>query len=74
LTSTPAERGGLTVTEFCQKYGLARRTYEKWKARGLAPAVLQPGGPRGWQLITAEAEAEWRRKHTAPAAVIEAAE
>jgi hypothetical protein len=71
---SPAERGGLTVNEFCEKYGVSRRTYEKWKAGGVGPSVLQPGGPHGWQLITAESEAEWRRRHTSVAAAIDAAE
>jgi hypothetical protein len=71
---TPVERKGKTPDEFCQVYGIARRTFEKWKAKGLAPAVLQPGGPHGWQLITQESEDEWRRRHTTVAATISAAE
>jgi hypothetical protein len=63
----------MTVDEFCQRYGLARRTFEKWRARGLAPACLQPGGKRGWLFITSEAEAEWRRRYTAVAAATAAA-
>jgi hypothetical protein len=68
------ERGGLTVDEFCRKYGLARRTFEKWKHRGIAPQVLQPSGPHGWQIITRESEDEWRRRHTTVASAIQAAE
>jgi hypothetical protein len=63
----------MTVDEFCQRYGLARRTFEKWRAKGIAPAVLQPAGPHGWLLITSEAEDAWKAKHTKLAAIIEAA-
>ena len=66
-------RPGKSVRDFCEAYGISRATFYAWKAAGIAPAVTQPAGPRGWQIITEESEQAWRERHTALAAVIEAA-
>jgi hypothetical protein len=67
-------RAGKTVAEFCASYTISRRTFDNWKRKGIAPAVTQPAGPGGRQVITTEAEAEWKRRFTALVAAIEAAE
>jgi hypothetical protein len=57
------EARGKTIEEFCRVYGLTRGTFYRWKDNGRAPALLNPSGePKGWQIITAEAEHEWRQK------------
>jgi hypothetical protein len=68
------QRPGKSIREFCEAYGIHRSTFYVWKAAGLAPAVTQPAGPRGWQIITEQSEQAWRERHTALAAVIEAAD
>jgi excisionase family DNA binding protein len=37
----------LTVDEFCAEMRITRRTFERWRQRGTAPRVKQPGGPNG---------------------------
>jgi hypothetical protein len=69
----PIARAGKSIAEFCQAYGISRSTWNNWQKAGLGPAVTQPV-PGGRVLITAEAEDEWKRRHTAIAATIEAAE
>jgi hypothetical protein len=66
-------RPGKSVAEFCQAYGISRATFYAWKAAGIAPAVTQPAGPRGWQIITEASEAAWREMYTTIAAAIEGA-
>jgi hypothetical protein len=69
----PPKRGGKSIQEFCVSYGIGRSTFNNWRRKGLGPAVTQPV-PGGRVLITEEAEAEWKRRFTALAATIEAAE
>lgn len=64
--ATPAL--GKTPAQFRTDWGIARSTWDDWKRRGLAPAVTQPAGPGGRQIITAENEMEWARRHTVGAA------
>jgi hypothetical protein len=70
----PIPRAGKSIAEFCRSYGISRSTWNNWQKKGIGPAVTQPAGPRGRVLITEEAEAEWKRRYTTLAAVIEAAE
>jgi hypothetical protein len=65
---------GKTVDEFCAAYDVSPATFYRWKLQGNAPAVWQPGGPGGRQIITPESEDAWKRAHTALAAAIDAAE
>jgi hypothetical protein len=65
------KRAGRTVTEWCYDYHITRRTFEHWQKKGIGPAITQPAGPNGRIIITDESDAEWKRKHTALAAVIE---
>jgi hypothetical protein len=70
----PLQRGGKSIREFCVSYGIGRSTFNNWQRKGIGPAVTQPAGPGGRALITIESENEWKRKFTALAATIEAAE
>jgi hypothetical protein len=67
-------RAGKSIVEFCQAWGISRRTYDNWQRKGLGPAVVQPGGPGGRAIITPQSEEAWARRHTAIAGIIEAAE
>jgi hypothetical protein len=62
------DRAGKSITEFCRDWDIGRATFYLWRKRGLAPAVVQPAGPRGRALITAEAEQVWAARHTSSAA------
>jgi hypothetical protein len=66
-------RLGKSPAEFCEAYGISRSTFEEWRRRGLGPAELQPIAG-GRIVITQEAEDAWKAKHSALAAVIDAAE
>jgi hypothetical protein len=68
------KRLGKSVDEFCAAYGISRSTFETWRrARPpLGPAELQPI-PGGRIIITEEAEAAWKERHTAIANTITAA-
>jgi hypothetical protein len=67
-------RAGKTVREFCEDWNISEATFYAWKKAGLAPDVVQPAGPGGRQLITPEAEQEWKKARRAPAAVAAPAE
>jgi len=69
------KRLGKSVDEFCRAYGISRSTFENWRRCDppLGPVELQPI-PGGRIIITEEAEAEWKKRHTAIAHAIEAAE
>ena len=54
-----------TVGGFCQRKGISRSTFNRWKRKGLAPDVVQPAGPGGKQTITPEAEDAWDLRYTA---------
>jgi hypothetical protein len=73
VTGRKINSAGKSISEFCRAYDIGRATFYNWKKLGLAPAVVQPAGPGGWQIITPEAEAAWKARHTALAAAIEAA-
>jgi hypothetical protein len=61
-------RAGKTVREFCEDWNISEATFYAWKKAGLAPAVHQPAGVGGRQLITPEAEQEWKKaRQSAPA-------
>jgi hypothetical protein len=62
------DRPGKSVREFCQAYGIGRATFYNWKKLGIAPAIVQPAGPRGWQIITPEAEGDWKKARSTPVA------
>ena len=66
-------RKGKSPAEWCRQYGISRSTFNNWKRKNIGPAVTQPAGPGGKQIITDESDADWRRAHTALAAVIEGA-
>jgi hypothetical protein len=55
---------GKTPDQFCDTWGISRSTWNNWQKRRTGPAVTQPAGPRGRQIITPEAEAEWARQYT----------
>ena len=57
--------GAITIAEFCRAYHISRGTFSNWQIAGVGPALTQPL-PGGRVLITAEAEAAWKAKHTAP--------
>lgn len=61
--ATPAPKSAKSVDEFCDDYGISRRTFENWEARGVTPAIMQPV-PGGRKFITREAEEEWKLRHT----------
>jgi hypothetical protein len=67
-------RASKSVAQFCADYHITRRTFEHWVARGIGPTILQPAGRYGRIVITAEAEAEWKSRHSTIAATISAAE
>jgi hypothetical protein len=67
-------RAGKSISEFCQAWNISRRTFDNWRKRGLAPGVVQPGGPGGRAIITPQSEEAWARRHTTIAGIIEAAE
>jgi hypothetical protein len=71
---TPQQRGGYTRQEWCALRGVAERTWYGWKSKGLTPATSQPGGPRGWEFISFESDAEWLRRNRKLANVVTAAE
>jgi hypothetical protein len=73
ITGRKIARAGKSIAEFCQAYGISRSTWNNWQKAGLGPAVTQPV-PGGRVLITTEAEEEWKRRHTALASIIDAAE
>jgi hypothetical protein len=56
---------GKTVAQFCDEYDVSPATFYRWKLLGIAPAVLQPAGPGGWQLITPESEEVWKARRSA---------
>jgi hypothetical protein len=56
---------GKTIAQFCRDYDIGRATFFKWRQQGLGPAIMQPAGPRGRVVITPEAEAAWKVRHTA---------
>jgi hypothetical protein len=61
-------RASKSVAQFCDSYGITRRTLEHWIAKGIGPAILQPAGRYGRIVITQEAEDAWKAKHTKLAA------
>jgi hypothetical protein len=73
IRRVPLPGSGKTISQFCADWGICRATFYNWKEEGRAPAVVQPAGPGGWQLITPEAEEAWKARHSALAAAIEAA-
>jgi hypothetical protein len=75
VTKSPPriKRTAKSVSEFCASIGISRSTFETWRRRGIGPEELQPI-PGGRIVITEEAEAKWREKHTALASVFDAAE
>ncbi len=56
--------GGKTPAQFRATWGICPSRWYRLKARGLAPAVVQPAGPGGRCLITAEDESAWVRART----------
>jgi hypothetical protein len=60
----PLERSSKSIAQFCRDHDICRQTFSNWRKQGLAPAVIQVAGPRGRVLITAEAEAAWRERHS----------
>lgn len=61
--TAPAPKIAKTVEQFCEDYGISRRTFENWEARGAAPEITQPV-PGGRKLITRESEEAWKQAHT----------
>lgn len=57
-------RSAKSVAEFCDTYGITRRTFENWQVKGVAPAITQPI-PGGRKLISQQSEEEWKLTHTA---------
>jgi predicted site-specific integrase-resolvase len=64
-------RAGFSPAEFCERYGISRKTFERWRRLGLGPAEVQliPGGRI---FISEQAEKDWLAKRTAMAAVASA--
>lgn len=60
-------KSAISIDEFCDSYGISRRTFDYWDARGAAPETTQPV-PGGRRFITREAEEEWKLAHRARAA------
>jgi len=46
-----------SISDFCQRWGIAVSTFYKWQADGHAPRVLKVGPKR--RVITAADEAAW---------------
>jgi hypothetical protein len=69
---TPEKRQGWTIAEWCSMRGVSVRTFFKWKRKGIGPRVNQPAGPKGWQEITVEADAEWRSRFSSVATTVTA--
>jgi hypothetical protein len=67
----PIARAGVSPAEFCERYGISRKTFERWRRLGLGPAEVQPI-PGGRIFISEQAEKEWLARHTAMAAVADA--
>jgi hypothetical protein len=61
----PFGRGAYTIREFCARHGFSRSLFYKLKRSGKAPRLKYVGVK---PIITAEAEAEWRRESEAEAA------
>jgi len=57
-------RASKSVAQFCADYHITRRTFEHWVARGIGPTILQPAGRYGRIVITAEAEEQWKSRHS----------
>ncbi len=51
-----------SVDAFCDRNGISRATFYNLAKRGQAPDVLKIGART---TITEEAEADWKRRHTA---------
>jgi hypothetical protein len=59
----PFKRASKSIAEFCRSHGVSRRTFENWRAAGVAPALTQPI-PGGRILISEQAEQAWLLKYT----------
>ncbi len=58
----PSPRHGWHLQEWCALYGFSRGHYYDLKKRGKAPRAFKSGAR---DIITAEADAEWRREREA---------
>jgi hypothetical protein len=70
-TISADEPAAYSIGEFCEAHRISKAQYYVLKARGLAPDECRLIGR---VIITKEAAARWRKKHTAPAQVREPVE
>ena len=61
---TPQTFDVLTVTEFCEAFGISRSTWHKLKRQSKAPAIINIGGI---QRIRREAIEAWLSENETPA-------
>lgn len=58
------ERKAYSIPEFCLRHGISRATYYNLRKASKAPRTMHVNGR---ELISVEAEADWRREcETAP--------
>jgi hypothetical protein len=55
---------GKTISEFCLANDVSPATFYRWKKLKRAPAVFQPFGPGGRQLILPEDEERWKAQRS----------
>ncbi|KAA0688478.1 MULTISPECIES: helix-turn-helix transcriptional regulator [Azospirillum] len=59
---TPTDRRGISIREFCQRYGISERTFFRLDDRGEAPKTIRIGRRR---LILEETAQAWLRAREA---------
>jgi hypothetical protein len=62
-----------SVAGFCSRKGISRATYYNLRKRGCGPREVQPV-PGGRIVITPEAERDWEKRFSKPAAAAAPAE
>jgi len=61
ITGHAISRAAFSINEFCRSHGFSRATFYNLIAAGEGPELLRV---RNRVLITPEAAARWRRRHT----------
>jgi hypothetical protein len=64
ITGRAIPCSAFSIVEFCRSHGFSRATFYNLTAAGEGPELLRV---RGRVLISAEAAARWRKRHTARA-------
>jgi hypothetical protein len=57
-------RAAMTISEFCTDHRISRSKYYQLKAKGLGPDEMRFGDEGQIVLITQEAAARFRKRHT----------